>query len=77
MNKLNPIDALRREEGLSRYMKKTMETISYLALVLIVAAPSLFYAGKIDLDMSKTLMAVATVIWFASALCWMGREDKA
>ena len=57
-------------------MKKIMEIISYLALVLIVLAPSLFYAEKIDLAMNKTLMTVATIIWFASALCWMGREKE-
>ena len=58
-------------------MRKIMEIISYLALVLIVLAPSLFYAEKIDLAMNKTLMTVATVIWFSSALCWIGREKKA
>ena len=57
-------------------MKKIMEIISYLALVLIVTAPSLFYAEKIDLAMNKTLLTVATVVWFASALCWMGREKE-
>lgn len=55
-------------------MKKLMEIISYLSLVLIVLAPVLFYVQKIDLDMSKLLMTIATVLWFASALCWMGRE---
>ena len=58
-------------------MKKIMEIISYLALVLVVLAPSLFYAEKIDLAMNKTLLTIATVVWFASALCWMGREKKA
>jgi hypothetical protein len=53
-----------------------MEIISYLALALIVIAPSLFYAEKIDLAMNKVLMLVATVIWFASALCWIGREKE-
>lgn len=57
-------------------MKKIMEMISYLSLALIVAAPVLFYVQKIDLDMSKLLMTIATVTWFASALCWMGREKK-
>jgi hypothetical protein len=57
-------------------MKKIMETISYLSLALIVVAPALFYAEKIDLDLNKTLMLTATGIWFASALCWMGREKK-
>ena len=57
-------------------MKKIMETISYLSLVILVAAPILFYAEKIDLDRNKLLMTIATVIWFASALCWMGREKE-
>ena len=57
-------------------MKKITEIISYLALVLIVVAPSLFYAEKITLQMNKTLMLIATVVWFASALCWMGREKE-
>jgi len=57
-------------------MKKIMEIISYLALVLIVTAPVLFYSEKIDLVLNKTLLTIATVIWFASALCWMGREKE-
>jgi hypothetical protein len=57
-------------------MKKIAEIISYLSLVMIVLAPLLFYAGRVTLDCNKTLMLVATVIWFVSALCWMGR-DKA
>ena len=57
-------------------MKKIAEIISYLALVLVVVAPSLFYAEKITLQTNKTLMLIATVVWFASALCWMGREKE-
>ena len=57
-------------------MKKITEIISYLSLVLIVVAPSLFYAGKIPLETNKLLMTTATVVWFASALCWMGREKE-
>jgi hypothetical protein len=58
-------------------MKKITEIISYLSLVLLVLAPVLFYAEKITLPMNKALMLSATVVWFASALCWMGREKKA
>ena len=58
-------------------MKKVAEIISYLSLVLIVLAPTLFYFGKITLETNKTLLVVATVVWFSSALCWMGREEKA
>lgn len=57
-------------------MKIVAEIISYLSLVLLVLAPILFYVGKITLEMNKTLLIIATVVWFASALCWMGREKK-
>mgnify|MGYP003736171833 CR=1 FL=1 len=57
-------------------MKKIMETISYLSLVLLVAAPVLFYAEKASLQGSKNLMLAATVVWFASALCWLGRKKE-
>ncbi len=55
-------------------MKKIMEIISYVSFVAIVVAPVLFYMEKITLDTNKTLMMITTVVWFASALCWMGRE---
>ena len=55
-------------------MRKIAEIISYLALVLVVVAPSLFYTEKISLQTNKYLMLVATIVWFASALCWIGRE---
>ncbi len=57
-------------------MKKIAEIISYLALVLVVLAPSLFYAEKITLAANKQLMLAATIVWFASALLWIGREKE-
>jgi hypothetical protein len=57
-------------------MKKIAEIISLLSLVLIVLAPSLFYAESITLETNKLLMTIATVTWFASALCWMGRAKQ-
>jgi hypothetical protein len=57
-------------------MKKITEIISFLSLVLIVLAPALFYTNCISLELNKTLMLVATVAWFASSLCWMGRAKS-
>lgn len=54
-------------------MKKIVEIISYLSLVVLVGAPVLFYAEKITLETNKLLLIIATAIWFAGALCWMGR----
>ena len=57
-------------------MKKIAEIISYLSLVMVVAAPALFYAEKISLQSNKYLILAATIVWFASALCWIGREKE-
>lgn len=55
-------------------MKKIMEIISYLSLALLVATPVLFFAEKVSLQTNKNLMLAATIVWFSSALFWMGRE---
>ncbi|MGE4488139.1 MAG: hypothetical protein AB7E95_01190 [Kiritimatiellales bacterium] len=55
-------------------MRKGMMLISYLSLAAVVAAPILFCAGAISLDAVKIILNTATVTWFASALCWVGRE---
>ena len=55
-------------------MKKIFELVSYLSLGAIVAAPALFYAQKVTLEMNKTILLIATIVWFASALGWMGLE---
>ncbi|MBN2686441.1 MAG: hypothetical protein JXR40_14260 [Pontiellaceae bacterium] len=57
-------------------MKKVLEIVSYLALVGIVVAPLLFYAGTLDLEQNKFWMLVATVVWFGSASLWIGAEKK-
>ena len=58
-------------------MKKLIEIISWLSLVLLVLGPVLFYTDRIDLPATKLLMLIATIAWFASSLCWMGHEKKA
>ena len=56
-------------------MKRFAEIISWLSLAMLVAAPVLFYAGRLTLQTGKTLMLIATVIWFVTAPCWMGRTE--
>ena len=57
-------------------MKKLLEVVSYLALVMVVAAPVMFYMGRQDLDQNKFWMLVATIVWFASASFWIGTRKK-
>ena len=55
-------------------MRIGLQIISDLALGLLVSAPGMCYAGSITLQTNKTLMLIATVVWFASALGWVGRK---
>lgn len=57
-------------------MRKTTQMISWGSLILLIAAPILFFAGSITLDTNKILLNTATAIWFVSALCWIGREKE-
>ncbi len=56
-------------------MKKIMMTVSHAALIALAVSPLLFYAGKISLDETKTVLSIATAVWFVSALFWMGHES--
>ena len=58
-------------------MKKLLEVFSYLALIMVVAAPIMFYMGKHDLDQNKQWMLIATIVWFATASLWIGAKKKA
>ena len=57
-------------------MNTMVKVVSYMALAMLVVAPVLFYVQRVTLEMNKLLMLIATVIWFASALCWIGRREN-
>lgn len=56
--------------------KTILQIISYIALVFTIAAPIAFLAGSIDLDRTKTIMLIATLIWFVLAPFWMERKHQ-
>lgn len=50
----------------------------YFALLMLLAliAPSILYlAGKMILPTVKTVMLLATILWFAAATVWMWKEQ--
>jgi len=53
--------------------RKIMMTISYLSLLVLIAAPILLYSGRILLPACKNTMLIASIVWFASAPLWMGK----
>ena len=57
-------------------MKKLLPVISSLGLALIIVPACLYLGGSIAKTQMEVLMLVGTVLWFASAPLWMGRNEK-
>jgi len=58
-------------------MRKLLQLLSVVALIATLVPAVLFMNDTIDLDKVKTLMTIATFVWFIATPFWMGREQKA
>ena len=57
-------------------MKKTIaQCIALLSLVLLIVPSLLLLMNQIELERVKSVMLIATIIWFASATVWMWKEN--
>ena len=56
-------------------LRKIAQWVSWLSLVALVAPSIIFLAGKMELDRMKTVMLVATIVWFISASLWMWNSE--
>lgn len=58
-------------------MRPILQIISLLALIALTLPSVIFLAGKLELNMVKWLMLVATILWFASTTPWMWKDNNA
>lgn len=56
--------------------RKILQLISALALVSTLLPSILFLTGTLNLAQVKTTMLVATLVWFLSTPCWMGKPSE-
>jgi hypothetical protein len=56
-------------------MRRTLQSISALALLGTIGPPVLFLAGNLELAAMKGWMAVATLAWFVATPAWMEKGD--
>lgn len=48
-----------------------------LMMLIVLIAPSILYlADKMTLDTAKSVMLLATVLWFIAASLWMWHEEN-
>ena len=57
-------------------MRKALQLISLLALVMTIVPSVMFIRGSIDLENVKTLMFGTALVWFVVTPFWMGREKS-
>ncbi len=58
-------------------MRSILQIISLLALIVLTLPSVNFLAGKMELNMVKWLMLVATIVWFVTAAGWMWKDNGA
>lgn len=58
-------------------MRTILQFISLLALIALTLPSVIFLAGKMELNMVKWLMLVATIVWFVTTTGWMWKDNGA
>ncbi len=58
-------------------MRSILQIISLLALIALTLPSVLFLAGRLELNMVKWIMLLATIVWFVSAAPWMWKDNGA
>jgi MFS-type transporter involved in bile tolerance (Atg22 family) len=54
-------------------MRRFLQIISWAALAATALAPVLYAGGQMSLSRTQLVMLLATIAWFATVPCWMGR----
>ncbi len=58
-------------------MRLILQIASLVALIVLTLPSIVFLAGRMELDTVKWIMLVATILWFAVAAPWMGKDNGA
>jgi hypothetical protein len=58
-------------------MRPILQSVSLLALVALTLPSVIFLAGRLELNMVKWIMLVATIAWFIAATPWMWKDNGA
>lgn len=56
-------------------MKKLLPVLSISGLALVIVPACLYLAEFSDKSQMQTLMLAGTLLWFATAPLWMGKND--
>ncbi|MHC4509960.1 MAG: hypothetical protein ACYTAO_13540 [Planctomycetota bacterium] len=58
-------------------MRPILQIVSLLALLALTLPSVIFLTGRMELNMVKWLMLLATIVWFVAATPWMWKDNGA
>lgn len=57
-------------------MRTIIRLTGYVGIVVLIVPSMLYLAGRMELDQVKTIMIVATIVWFGSSAILVWNLDK-
>ena len=57
-------------------MKTLIQLIGYISIIVLIVPSMLYLAGRMELEQLKTIMIVATIVWFVSSAILVWNLDK-
>ncbi len=58
-------------------MRSILQIISLMALIALTLPSIIFLAGRLELNMVKWIMLLATIVWFVATTGWMWKDKGA
>ena len=57
-------------------MRTIIKLIGYIGIVVLIVPSMLYLAGRMELEKVKTIMIVATIVWFGASAILVWNLDK-
>ena len=57
-------------------MKTLIQLTGYISIIVLIVPSMLYLGGRMELDQVKTIMIVATIVWFGSSAILAWNLDK-
>ena len=58
-------------------MKIFLRAVSFAGLILVLLPAVLTFSGQMAFDTAKAWMMAGTIVWFATAVFWLGKKTQA
>jgi len=58
-------------------MRLILQIVSLLALIAVTLPSVIYLTGRMELNLAKWIMLLASIVWFVTATPWMWKDNGA